>query len=537
MALITALVILVAILLILTILFIAVVLYRRRNPDFCVGDETCATGQVCSDGACVGEAGFRCDEDSECDPNNKLICSGICVPDTPNRGDPGSPCFFNDTCNSGYSCSTTKNGYKLCTVPPNTHCLFNEECRSGTCGANNLCTSLIANAFLCKEDYNCVSGNCDGYCTLANITSGSEGAPCVAGYPEPSRNASAAGCTLPLTCVNGTCTSNSAELLSGCNSTTGCFLPTLCTSENYCLFPTTCTTNFECLSGSCENKVCKSGPSQPCLNDDSCVTGAACIASPGLFALNWSTGEYQDLNWTFGTIRKMAWNGAKLYVLSNQGLFVFDQSWSRVNLTGVISIAANSNGLYLVTSANHLAHLSGSSLIDLGPIPVPVTDFDVSKQNNQIYVNSGGVIHTAPFTSSLGSFATLSSIPIKGSTHRSNSGVTHFSVNNTLSVSQANTSGILPSDLPGLSVSFGNSSFVYPANFDSSTPLIAASTVLESSNLVIRAATIYNNSVYLMTFLPERSIRVVSDTKIPTGAFYAIQTSDMLYFTVTNTCT
>lgn len=246
----------------------------------------CATGQVCSSGACVPQ-GTSCSAPMQ-------MCGGICTDVSSNRsncGACGNACPVGQSCSGGACslvCSTglTNCGGRCLNVTGNdasncgacgSACAPGQTCASGICRAGATCT--LGEASVCVAGASAPGCCVDGRRCAAYVSGGpthccrDEGGACTI--------ADGTGCCGSLSCISGICRGRPG---SACASNAECSWNGVCLPESlgypmgYCV-PSCLTNRTECTSagGVCQNEFCL----RACDATRACRTGYRCSLIPG----------------------------------------------------------------------------------------------------------------------------------------------------------------------------------------------------------------------------------------------------------------
>ncbi len=221
----------------------------------CNDNSLCTTGDICSNGSCVGTSTLNCDDGNVCTTDS---CS------------PASGCFHTNntvSCNDGLFCNGSDTcGGGICSVHAGNPCSGGTVCNNTCNEAADNC--LTAGGTACTDDGNvCTNDICNGSgsCTHPNNT-----ASC-----DDGNACSAADICSNGTCVGGTalnCDDGNLCTTDSCNATSGCVHTNNTAS---CDDGNACTTASACLNG-----VCQGGNPVDC-NDGSVCTGDSCNPQTG----------------------------------------------------------------------------------------------------------------------------------------------------------------------------------------------------------------------------------------------------------------
>ncbi len=256
---------------------------HSNNSKTCDDGTACTTGDLCSSGACKGQA-LLCDDGNLCTDDSCNKTSGCKHMNIKKPCDDGNACTQNDGCTAG-SCvgySTTCDDKNPCTqdsCAPASGCTTtanDKPCNDGNiCTTGDLCVGGVCGgqAANCDDQNPCTLDTCKSVgCTHAKqdgaacedgnaCTTGDQcsGATCVAGPPK--------------VCDDGSpCTSDSCDIKLGC-TTVNLAQGLTCTDGN------ACTQGDACAGSLCVGKAANCDDGNPCTTD-SCDSKLGCLATP-----------------------------------------------------------------------------------------------------------------------------------------------------------------------------------------------------------------------------------------------------------------
>jgi hypothetical protein len=247
----------------------------------------CATGQVCSSGACVPQ-GMSCSAPMQ-------MCGGICTDVSSNRsncGACGNACPVGQSCSGGACslvCSTglTNCGGRCLNVTGNdasncgacgSACAPGQTCASGICRAGATCT--LGEASVCVAGASAPGCCADGRRCAAYVSGGpthccrDEGGACTL--------ADGTGCCGSLVCASGVC-SRCRAVHETCSSNGQCCSGACANNPGYGPGPTcvtTCRSGADCPSGCCLPN--QGTMAMACADREFCDSRSTCIVSGGV---------------------------------------------------------------------------------------------------------------------------------------------------------------------------------------------------------------------------------------------------------------
>ena len=283
---------------------------HTANSAPCGDGNSCTTGDICSDGTCVGLGSLNCNDGNlctadSCDPVLGCIYEALAI-----ECNDGNPCTTGDLCQNG-SCNGTGmldcDDGNTCTVdkctidagcvhePSGILCNDGNACTDDTCHPQGGCV-YVANSDPCIDGNACTTGDIctDGTCVGPGILNCNDGNFCTADFCDPVQgcvylpNTSPCddgdACTVGDKCGGGDCGSGEPLI---------CDDEDLCTDDScdvdagcvYLLNTAPCDDGDLCtLSDQCLGGACMSGAEMACEDAstctlDECVDGA-CLFSP-----------------------------------------------------------------------------------------------------------------------------------------------------------------------------------------------------------------------------------------------------------------
>jgi len=142
----------VSLLLIVAVIYLVIFLIKKKSTSECKLDSDCASGQICTDGTCVGPSGpTGCKSSSDCAAGQVCNSDGNCV--TGPTG-PSSKCTKNSDCLYGQVCNTGD-----CVTGPPGPSECNPPCSSGQICLNNQCVVGCNGNGTIGQDGKCVCAN------------------------------------------------------------------------------------------------------------------------------------------------------------------------------------------------------------------------------------------------------------------------------------------------------------------------------------------------------------------------------------------
>ncbi|NUN12240.1 MAG: DUF1566 domain-containing protein [Myxococcales bacterium] len=257
----------------------------------CNDDDLCTTGDICKNGACVGQESVNCNDDNPC--SNDSCKNGVCEYVAVENGaacDDGDACTTDTVCfenicaggtpldcSDGNPCMETPCDVDTgCATPipltgtlcdDNNLCTTSESCQNGTCEA---LTTLV-----CNDNEVCTFDECDPLLGCFFVAAQSS-LSCDDGNP----------CSAPDHCEFGKCKPGTPTV---CNDNEACTADT-CSVTKGCVFTPilgACTDNNACTVGdSCKVGKCVPGTTLVNCNDGLACTIDNCDSETGKCAFN-----------------------------------------------------------------------------------------------------------------------------------------------------------------------------------------------------------------------------------------------------------
>ncbi|RYZ10213.1 MAG: hypothetical protein EOO73_01155 [Myxococcales bacterium] len=274
----------------------------KQDGEPCDDSQACTTNDVCTEGACGGEA-VVCDDGLACSGDRCDEASGACAADTSNCScEKDADCQDGNACNGLEICDPTQKLCRLGTAvvcPTSADPCLQNSCtpETGACEPEPVKDGAACDdSNGCTEVDTCQAGQCEGsapvvcmalsQCHLAGTCEPSTGQCSNPEKPNKSACNDGNACTLTDSCQAGSCLGSAPTV---CAATDQCHDAGACnTATGVCSKPNKsngvkCNDGNACSSGdACQNGVCSPTSQVTCTALSSCHSVGTCNASTGL---------------------------------------------------------------------------------------------------------------------------------------------------------------------------------------------------------------------------------------------------------------